>query len=96
VRHHPPAVAVETQRGRRVGLVQGDCGLIQRARRRGSELTGPNRTDRGKTGSKHHVLTDAQGVPLVAQVSAANVHDGAMLMELVGAIPPVAGRVGAP
>src|SRR6476646_8833429 len=30
----------------------------------GGEETGPNPTDRGKPGSKHHVLTEAQGVPL--------------------------------
>ncbi len=30
----------------------------------GGEDTGPNPTDRGKSGSKHHVLTDAQGIPL--------------------------------
>src|SRR5438876_2475048 len=28
------------------------------------EDTGPNPTDRGKSGSKHHVMTDAQGIPL--------------------------------
>ena len=30
----------------------------------GGEDTGPNPTDRGKSGSKHHVMTDAQGIPL--------------------------------
>ena len=39
------------------------------------ETTGPNPTDRCKAGSKHHRITDARGVPLVAQVSAANVND---------------------
>src|SRR5262245_57413169 len=41
----------------------------------GGEDTGPSPTDRGKSGSKHHVLTDAQGIPLNATVSAANVHE---------------------
>ena len=31
--------------------------------------------DRGKPGSKMHVLSDANGLPLVVGVSAANVHD---------------------
>src|SRR5262249_43579757 len=34
--------------------------------------TGPNPTDRRKAGSKHHVLTDADGIPLVATLTAAN------------------------
>jgi hypothetical protein len=29
-----------------------------------SHRTGPNPTARSKSGSKHHVLTDAQGIPL--------------------------------
>src|SRR3954449_5480872 len=41
----------------------------------GGEGTGPNPTDRGKSGSKHHVLTDAQGIPLAATVTAANVNE---------------------
>ena len=28
--------------------------------------TGPNQTDRGKKGSKRHILVDGHGVPLVA------------------------------
>jgi transposase len=36
-----------------------------RAKRRG-ELTGPSPTDRGKAGSKYHVLCDRNGLPLLA------------------------------
>ena len=43
--------------------------------RKGGPLTGPNPVDRGKAGSKLHVLTDAQGLPVVVGVSAANVND---------------------
>jgi transposase len=42
------------------------------------------------------VLTDADGTPRVALVTAAKVHDGTMLLPLVDAIPPVKGEVGAP
>ena len=35
----------------------------------GGEDTGPNPTDRSKSGSKHHVLTDAHGIPLNAKVT---------------------------
>jgi transposase len=41
-------------------------------------------------------VTDAQGVPLVATVTAANVNDGTQLLDLIDAIPPVRGKVGAP
>jgi transposase len=58
--------------------------------------TGPNPTDRRKAGSKHHVLTDAHGIPLVARLTAANRHDVTQLLPLVDSVPPVAGRVGAP
>lgn len=41
----------------------------------GGEATGPNSTDRRKIGSKHHVITDAQGIPLSATTTAANVNE---------------------
>jgi hypothetical protein len=41
----------------------------------GGELTGPNPVDRGKRGSKIHVLCDRRGVPLTCLISAANTHD---------------------
>jgi putative transposase len=41
----------------------------------GREKTGKNPTDRGKLGSKRHILTDARGAPLAVVVSAANVND---------------------
>jgi transposase len=49
---------------------------------RGGELTGPNPTDRGKAGSKYHLLVDAHGLPLNVAVSGANRHDS-MLVELI-------------
>jgi putative transposase len=41
----------------------------------GGEMTGPNPTDRGKLGTKRHVLTDGQGIPLSVVITAANTHD---------------------
>jgi len=38
-------------------------------------LTGPNPTDRGKRGTKRHVLTDKKGIPLSVVITAANTHD---------------------
>ena len=38
-------------------------------------MTGPNPTDRGKLGTKRHVLTDGQGIPLSVVITSANTHD---------------------
>src|SRR3982074_829761 len=38
------------------------------------EKTGPNPTDRRKAGSKHHILTEARGIPLTALLTAADRH----------------------
>lgn len=57
---------------------------------------GPNPTDRRKTGSKHHVLTDARGLPLTARLTGANVNDVTELLALVDGVPPVRGKRGHP
>jgi transposase len=62
----------------------------------GGEKTGPNPTDRRKLGSKHHVITDGQGVPLQAELSGANTHDLKHLLSLVTNIPAVRGKPGSP
>lgn len=62
----------------------------------GGDDTGPNSTDRGKLGTKHHVLTDGQGIPLAADISGANRHDVTKLIPLVDQVPPVRGKVGRP
>lgn len=63
---------------------------------RGGQETGPNPTDRGKLGSKRHIIVDAQGIPLVVLVSAANRHDSKMFESCVDAIPAVKGLQGRP
>ncbi|WP_406603452.1 IS5 family transposase [Nocardia aurantia] len=68
-------------------------GASMRAKK-GGGLTGPNPTDRGKPGSKLHVLTDRAGVPLSVAISGANVHDSQALKPLVKAIPAVRSRRG--
>ncbi|HXY10256.1 MAG TPA: IS5 family transposase [Terriglobales bacterium] len=62
----------------------------------GGERTGPSPVDRRKKGSKHHVLTDGQGVPLATATTAANVNEVTQLRRLVEAIPPVRGKPGRP
>lgn len=49
----------------------------------GGEETGPNPTDRAKSGSKLHLLVDRRGAPLAICVSAAHRHDKCSLQELV-------------
>lgn len=51
--------------------------------------TGPNPTDRGKNGSKRHLIVDGQGVPLAIEHTGANVHDSEMAIALVDGIPPI-------
>src|SRR5262245_21059292 len=60
----------------------------------GGEKTGKNPTDRGKLGSKQHVVTDAHGVPLAATVTASNVNEVTEALNVVDAIPDVRGKVG--
>lgn len=62
----------------------------------GGEQTGPNPTDRSKLGSKHHIVTDANGVPLQIELSPANTHDLMGLLPLLVNIPPVRGKPGRP
>src|SRR3954466_1412450 len=70
--------------GRRTDPV--DPGSLHRS---GRSLTGPNPVDRGKPGSKLHVLTDRRGLPLAVAVSAANTHDSLALIPLVQSIPAI-------
>ncbi|MGD6741821.1 IS5 family transposase [Streptomyces sp. BH106] len=57
-------------------------------------LTGPNPTDRGKNGSKIHLIVDRRGLPLSIGISAANLHDSQALIPLVRGIPPIRSRRG--
>jgi transposase len=60
----------------------------------GGEDTGPNPTDRSKSGSKHHVLTDARGIPLNATVTAANVNEVTQALDVLVNKPAVGGKPG--
>ncbi|VVE54696.1 transposase [Pandoraea sputorum] len=66
-------------------------GLLMRAKK-----TGPNPTDRARPGSKQHLLTDAQGIPLSLILTGANRNDVTQLLPLVDAIPPILGKRGRP
>jgi len=61
-----------------VGMLRGDPTLILdtcsvRAKR-GGDLTGPNPTDRGKRGTKYHIATMGDGVPVACAATAANIN----------------------
>jgi transposase len=75
-------------------LVEGDRGRRLRPRQKGGALTGPSPVDRGKPGSKIHVLADRNGLPLSVAASAANVNDADALKALVRAVPAVRSRRG--
>ncbi|WP_405784426.1 IS5 family transposase [Streptomyces sp. NBC_00859] len=70
-----------------------DAGLIDVCRvvldsahvraKKGAPHTGPSPVDRGKPGSKMHILSDANGLPLVVGIFAANVHDSLALKPVV-------------
>jgi transposase len=62
----------------------------------GGEHTGRNPTDRGKLGTKHHLIVDRHGIPLAAEQSAANVHDSQLLEATVDAIRPIRMPYGRP
>ncbi|WP_432522801.1 IS5 family transposase [Kineococcus sp. SYSU DK006] len=51
--------------------------------KKGGALTGPNPTDRGKLGTKYHLLVTADGLPLNVVLSGANRHDSMLLAPLL-------------
>ena len=71
-------------------MVAGLCRLGgEHPRQKGGQKSGPNPTDKGKPGSKRHLLVvDRGGVPLAVMVTTPNVHDSMMFEELVDAIEP--------
>jgi putative transposase len=52
----------------------------------GGEATGRNPTDRGKHGSKLHLLVDQGGAPLALVITGANRHDSTAALDLIAAI----------
>jgi IS5 family transposase len=69
-----------------------DAGVTRQcecARSRGGDQTGKDPTNRGKLGTKRHVVVDRSGLSLSVILSAANVHDSKALEEAVDAISPL-------
>lgn len=58
--------------------------------------TGKNPTDRAKSGTKRHLITDGKGIPITIRLSAANVHDVKEALPTVESIPAIQGEKGRP
>jgi transposase len=61
--------------------------------KRGGDLTGPNPTDRAKRGTKYHIATDGEGVPVACLATAANVNDTLVFERLFLAAFAVMARI---
>ncbi|EFL37297.1 IS4 family transposase [Streptomyces griseoflavus Tu4000] len=90
----PPLDPRRARLPRRVGLVPLRDRLGEYAGPEKGDLTGPNPVDRGKYGSKIHLITERTGLPLSVGISGANLHDSQALIPLVKGIPPIRSRRG--
>ncbi|MFD0508730.1 IS5 family transposase [Streptomyces chiangmaiensis] len=63
---------------------------------KGERPTGRSPVDRGKTGSKHHIIVDTHGIPLAATLTGGNRNDVTQLLPLIHAVPPIRGKRGRP
>lgn len=85
----PPRGAGRAGPARAVGLVTLLGRLHICPRQEGGQLTGPNPIDRGKRGSKYHLLADRSGIPLYVIVSGANRHDSIYLEPVLDSMPAI-------
>ncbi len=63
---------------------------------KGGDKTGPNPTDRGRLGTKRHLITDRNGIPLALVLTETNTNDSMPFEDLLDAIPPIGGKPGRP
>lgn len=85
------------QLGRADLLDLDDCsvdGSHIRALKGGSRWPSP--VDRSRPGSKHHLIVDRNGTPLVVTLTGGNRHDVTQLLPLLDAVPPIRGLRGRP
>ncbi len=66
-----------------------------RAARRGPK-SGPSPVDRARSGGKHHLIVDGQGIPRAVSLTGGNRNDVTQLLPLLDKIPPVAARSAGP
>ena len=70
-------------------MVAGKRRHHERARETWGDHVGANPVDRGKPGSKLHLVCDGGGLPLTVAVTAANVNDSTMFEALMDDVPAV-------
>ncbi|MFC7795763.1 IS5 family transposase [Streptomyces cinereoruber] len=82
--------------GSRGGLDWSRCAIdsVNVRALKGGKLTGPNPVDRGKKGSKIHLITERTGLPISVGISGANLHDSQTLEPMVRGIPLIRSRRG--
>src|SRR6478609_9380357 len=90
------AAACGAARRRRDRMVARDRRLKPRASKKRGSQTGPSPVDRGRRGSKQHLLVDGGGIPLAWTLTGGNRNDITQLLTLLDRVPPVGGRVGRP
>jgi transposase len=84
-----PGCARSARPARAARLVAYLRGLGECPGQKGGELTGPNPTDRGKSGSKYHLLVTADGLPLAVAVTGADRHDSVLVEPILDSLRPV-------
>ncbi|MFG2199936.1 IS5 family transposase [Kitasatospora sp. NPDC048715] len=89
----PPGQAPQRERPR---LLLGGGGRLSQPGVKGGSKTGRSPVDRGRTGSKHHLITDATGIPLAVTLTGGNRNDVTQLIPLLQAVPSVRGKRGRP
>jgi len=82
-----PARSLERRREDRLGASRRGC--LEHPGKKGGEAIGPNPTDRGKNGTKHHLMTDSNGIPLSILMGPANQHDSMPFEKILDAVPGI-------
>lgn len=90
------SAAGQTPGRRATGHVPGGDRRLPCSGAQGRPKTGPSPVDRRKPGSKHHVITDAGGIPLAVSLTGGNRHDVTQLLPLIDKVPPIKGIRGRP
>jgi transposase len=85
----PPGTARPPGGSRPDRLAPGQPGQRQHPGQKGGEQTGPNPTDKGKPGSKRHLIVDGGGIPLAILLGPANRHDSIPFEALLDAVRPI-------
>jgi transposase len=91
-----PTAAEQASVEEPAGLVAGGDRLFPRPGRTQGPKSGPSPVDRARPGSRHHIITDGQGVPLAVSLTGGNRNDVTQLLPLLDKIPAVAGVIGRP